>query len=395
MHIGLYSPALPSRESSNGIVTYVRFLRGALRQLDHRVTVVTPHGIEWADGRIEVRTADRPVAARIGRLADRFTHRGSNLVRNGAVLARMIRDVHRNDRFDVFEMEESFGWVGQVGLDVPVVTRLHGPHFLGKDEVEAANQTGISAERIREEGRAIANADGVTCPSARLLSVALSHYGIIPQCSAAIYNPIPVATSAESWSIDRCDLDQVLFVGRFDLRKGADIALAGYAKAAAHNPNLRLVMCGPDRGLVQSDGRRIHFAEYLKTSVPAHLHDRIRFMGELPPSEIGRLRLESALCLSTSRFEVFAYSMIEALAIGMPLVASDTFGMSELLCDREQGYVAPVGDMGAVAATLCEAIENPRDLARIGAAGRELCAEVLDPLLIAEKSIGFYRSLPC
>ena len=185
----------------------------------------------------------------------------------------------------------------------------------------------------------------------------------------------------------------MLFVGRFDLRKGADIALAAFALAAPRNPKLRLVMCGPDPGIMLPSGKRMHFPEYLTSMVPAELHARIEYRGALPAADLARLRRESALCLSTSRFEVLAYSMTESLAVGMPLIASDTFGMSEMMCHGENGFVVPVGDAVSVAATIAAALESPPRLAAVGAAGRDLCQAALNPQRIAEKTIEFYRSL--
>ena len=282
LHVGLYSPALPSYERSNGIVTYVRVVRKALLALGHRVTVIAPAGIEWADGRIEAAAPDRSAAALLERALVRFPARGLIRPRGGGGIARLIRATHRRDPFDVFEMEESFGWSAQLGLDVPVITRLHGPHFLGKDDEETPEQAAASAVRIAQEGRAIARAQGITSPSPDLLAAVMKHYQIAPRSAEVIYNPIAAAPPEECWSIDRCDPDQLLFVGRFDQRKGADIALEAFALAAADHPKLRLVMCGPDRGIFQPTGERLNFSEYLASRVAPELHARIDYKGALP-----------------------------------------------------------------------------------------------------------------
>ena len=393
LHIGLYAPSLQRDGSANGIVTYARFMQTALRYLGHRVTLVTPTGIEHADGRIVPVAPDRTTMARVARVAARFGLGGDDIARRGAGIARIISAVHYNDPFDVFEMEESFGWVGSLGLDIPVVARLHGPHFLGKDAHEPEHERAASRSRIAAEGRAIATVDGITCPSPRLLSETLDRYGLIPRHAAAILNPIQLAPAAECWSMERCDPDQILFVGRFDLRKGADIALAAFAIAAIDNPRLRLVLCGPDTGIRAEDATMAHFAEYLGEQIAPALHPRIRYVGVVPPVEIARLRRESGICLSTSRFEVFAYSMTEALAMGVPLIASDTFGMSELLHHGETGWLAPIGNAAAVAATISAALGDHAVLASVGAAGRALCNTALDPLAIAKETVAFYRSI--
>lgn len=390
LHIGLFAPDLPQSGSANGIVTYVRILQAALRDLGHRVSVVSPRAIEQADGRIVPIAPDRSI---LTRLTGRFGLADHATARAGTVLAQHIRAVHRADPFDVFEMEESFGWVGGLGLDVPVVARLHGPHFLVKDADEPVEEERRSARRIVAEGDAIASVNGITCPSARVLHETLERYAIVGHPAAAIPNPIPLVPSADCWSMERCDPDQILFVGRFDLCKGADIALQAFAIAAVGNPRLRLVLCGPDRGMRSADGTTTHFAAYLREHIAPQLHPRIRYVGAVPPADIARLRRESALCLSTSRFETFGYVMAEALAMGMPLLASDTFGMSELLRHGETGYIAPVGDARAVAATLAAALADRVALAAVAVAGRARCAAILDPAKCAAQIVDFYKIL--
>lgn len=395
MHIGLFSPALPSTGAANGIVTYVRFMQAALRDLGHRVTVIAHQSVERPNGEIELVKGSRWVETKIRGIAWRLGIDRQGLVSRHADIRRVIGAVHNEDPFDIFEMEESFGWVGNLGLNVPVVGRLHGPHFLGKDEAEPYTVACESEARIAAEGRAIAAVTGITSPSPRLLAATLDHYAMEPKHAAAIYNPTPVASIEQCWSIERCDPDQLLFIGRFDLRKGADIVLEAFTLAAERNPLLRLVMCGPDTGIVHPSGERVHFSQYLAQHVPPEYHDRISYLGEIAPAAIEKLRLESAICLSTSRFETFGYSMTEALALGMPLISSDTFGIAELLRHGETGYIVPVGDASIVAATITEALSNRTALAAVGAAGRALCAEVLNPRKIAEDTINFYRSLQC
>ncbi len=388
MHIALYSPVLPATGSANGIVTYARIMQAAMRDIGHRVTVFDNHGIEHDDGRVEVVAPDRRWSTRL-----RARLRAGNPSRRPTGFTPVLDRLVRRERVDVVEMEESFGWVGRLRLDIPVVARLHGPHFLGKDMIEPPAEARISAERIAAEGRGIAAVRGVTSPSAKLMEATLAHYRARPLHARTIANPMPLSPSDERWSIDRCDPDQLLFVGRFDLRKGADVAIDAFGLAAARNPGLRLVMCGPDTGLLQPSGERVHYEAYAAERLPAALRERVRFLGTVSPAEIGRLRLESGLCLSTSRFETFHYSLAEALSVGAPVLASDTFGMTELLRDGVDGFIAPVGDADTVARAIGAAVADRRRLAEVGAAGLARCAALLSPRLIAEQTIDFYRSL--
>jgi len=392
LHIGLYSPALPSSNSANGIVTYTRVMRHALQELGHRVTVLDTAEVQRPDGSVELLPLPSPFRARL----DRWTERLNPdlwMPHINARLARSVQMLHRADPFDIFEMEESFGFAGGLGVPIPIVMRLHGPHFLGKDAVEPPGLVRRSNQRMALEGRAIRTAEAITSPSARLLAATLDHYEARSVRAVTIPNPIAAEPAERRWSIDRCDVDQILCVGRFDLRKGADVALAAFALVAERNPRAKLTVVGPDVGLLQPDGHLIHFAEYLATRVPPALHARINYLGAVPPADVAALRVASALCLTCSRFENFPYSVAEAMAAGVPSIVSDSFGNAELIEDGKSGFVVPIGDVAATADAIERALVDRGRLAAMGEAAYRRCAEWLAPDRVAADTVDFYRTV--
>lgn len=391
MHIAMYAPALPSSGSANGIVTYARIMQSALRQAGHRITIFDRFAIEYDDGTVEPVSPDGGLAARVRRARERVL--GRSPMAWPVTFRHIIAKIHAAHPIDVLEMEESFGFAGRIGLGIPVVARLHGPHVYGKDEHEPPEIARISAARIEIERGSIVNTAGVTCPSRKMMAATLDYYDITPAHAATIYNPIPIASVAESWSSARCDPEQLLFVGRFDLRKGADIILRALELALRRRPALRLTMCGPDNGIVGDDGVNRRFEEYAKLHLSSNTLEHITYLGAVSPDRIRDLRLQSSLSISTSRFEVLAYSLTEGLAVGMPILASSTFGIAEMVEDKRNGFIAPIGDAEAVADAIVEALSDRERLAEVGAAGRELCATLLAPDRIAAQTVEFYRTV--
>lgn len=391
MHIAMYAPALPSTGSANGIVTYARIMQAALREAGHRVTVFDRFGIEYDDGRVEPVGPDTRLPARLRRAKERVF--GRPPTEWPVTFRHIIEKIHAAHPIDVLEIEESFGFAGRIGLGIPVVARLHGPHIYGKDACEPPEIARISAARIAVERGSIADTAGVTCPSPKMMAATLDHYGVSPVHAAPIYNPIPVASPADTWSSAHCNPDQLLFVGRFDLRKGADIMLRAFDLALQRRPTLRLTMCGPDVGIVGDDGEARCFDDYSKLHLRSETQKRIAYLGAVKPDRIRDLRLQSTLSVSTSRFEVLAYSLTEGLAAGMPILASDTFGIAEIVENRRNGFIAPVGDAAAVADAIVEALSDRARLAQVGAAGRDLCAGLLAPARIAAQTVDFYRAV--
>ncbi len=394
LHIALFSPAWPPGTKANGIVTYVDHLRAGLLALGHEVTVLAGNAAYTGDG------ARTDFAPRIGparrawrRLARRLRPDAGRM-QAGADIASAIARAHVRLGFDLFEMEESFGWSAPVQrrLDVPVVTRLHGPHFVGQVDPETPDRASASADRCAAEAAAIRGAFAITSPSARLLEATLRHVGAQGARARFIPNPVTIDDAAP-WSIETCERDLILCVGRFDRRKGADIVLAAFAEARRANPALRLVMVGPDTGLRLPDGELLHFAAYAARFLSPDVRAAVDFRGVLPPAEIAALRRRAFVTLVGSRFENFPYSIAEAMAAGCPIVATDVFGNGEMIRHGETGRLIASEDAPGMAEAIARCVAAPDAAAAMAAAGRRRCREVYAADRVAGESVDFYARL--
>ena len=388
LRIGFYSPALPDSGVSNGIVTYTRIMRDALRALGHSVVVVTTEAIEYADGRVAELHKPNRLAERIRILLESKRQDGSH----ASVRLRVLNgfEAARRAGVQVFEIEESFGWAGRLtGKGVAIVERLHGPHVFVRDPVETVEQKRLGDQRQRAEQESFSIVQSITAPTQKLLE-AMRDHGINMAITRAIPNPMPVGSHA-AWSMDRADPDQILFVGRFDWCKGADVAIRAFAHAVRRRPSLMLVMVGPDNGVIGTDGSKVHFDEFVVREVPPEVRGRIRFLGEQAPASVAELRLRSGLALVTSRFETSSYALVEAMAEGMPVLASNCFGPAEIVADGISGRLVPVDDAMATAEAITEMTGSPELLAKLGQSARLRVAELMSPDRIAQATVDVYR----
>ncbi|MFL6721572.1 MAG: glycosyltransferase family 4 protein, partial [Sphingomonas sp.] len=208
-----------------------------------------------------------------------------------------------------------------------------------------------------------------------------------------IPNPVPVPPDRDAWSLERATADQMLCVGRFDLRKGADIVIRAFAEAVKQRPSLSLVMAGPDSGLVQPTGNRVHFAEFVASQIAPEARSRITFLGPQPSQRIHELRLQSRVAIVGSRFETFSYVAAESMALGMPVLATDIYGPGEFIRDGIDGRIVPVEDVGALARGMVEMSSDQSRLAQMGRAARERVRECFSPERIAKDSVAVYREV--
>jgi glycosyltransferase involved in cell wall biosynthesis len=99
---------------------------------------------------------------------------------------------------------------------------------------------------------------------------------------------------------------------------------------------------------------------------------RVHFLGAVPHTELpGVLRACDLFLLTTEPPESFGIVLIEAMATGLPVIATDYPGVRAVVVEGETGLLAPRGDAGAVAARLRDLVQSGSDgRARMGAAGR-------------------------
>jgi glycosyltransferase involved in cell wall biosynthesis len=392
MHIGLFSPAWPVNEFSNGIVTYVHILRAELMTQGHQVSVFTNViGRSSKDARIHL--VEPNWRCRVARnLSAIFRHSAHADFNWGKSIAAAVRKVHKTEPLDIFEMEESFGWCADVqrSLPFPVVVKLHGPAFL--DLVDEERKTKFAQEKMAAEGRALLRAVAIIAPSQSTLRNTTSRYGIKSPILKTVPNPLSLDAELGIWSLQKCDQKTILFVGRFDRRKGGDTVLLAFQKLLTRYRSLKLIFVGPDIGLVSADGSpRIHFEEFRNTLFDESQRSSIVYLGKLPRSEIFQLRTKAFLTVAASRWENQNYTALEAMAQGCPIVVSNADGLRELVEHEVTGLVAELDDSEDLCRKISNLLDNPSKAQLLGENARKVATNNYSASKLAQDTIQVYR----
>ncbi len=185
----------------------------------------------------------------------------------------------------------------------------------------------------------------------------------------------------------------ILFVGRFDRRKGGDVVLRALRSILPDRPHLRLIFVGPDRGWVEPDGQTTRFASYVERLFPSDLRERIEYRGEVANHEVARLRTMSMVTVVASRWENQSYAVLEAMFQGCPLVCTDAGGCPESVIDGVTGRLARSEDPNDFAAKLCMILDNPQAAEAMGQAARRHVEDQHSASKIADESLRMYESL--
>jgi glycosyltransferase involved in cell wall biosynthesis len=387
LRIGLVTPAWPGKATPNGIASAVSQLAAGLTAIGHEVTIIALWQDASHDDPRVIALPDLPKP-----LLDRLLFRlfPDRMLRRSVIASLNVAAQEAIDRhgIEVLLMEESFGWAGELSraLPIPVIATLHGPHWLHR-AMPGRPRRGPNARRETWEARGLQKVDGLISPSRAVQDQTGAEWGLPPNLPIAVIgNPVHVDRHLEPAA--RLTAPHLLFVGRFDRIKGADLVLDAFARIAAQHPDCKLTFVGPDRGLPQSDGTTLHLAQAV-ARLPATVRDRILVVGRKSRAEVTALRALHPITIIASRYETFGVALIEAMAAGSAVVSTRVGGCAEVLRDGETGFLVPSEDPQALA-DACLRLMADHDLAlRLGQAAQTDVAARFSPETIAQEVAAF------
>ncbi len=156
----------------------------------------------------------------------------------------------------------------------------------------------------------------------------------------------------------RPDQQLVVSVGRLVGWKGLRVVLE--AMAGLSSTRYLIVGSGPEEAALKA------FAAQLGVS------ERVEFTGRVPHRDLPQLLAQCDVFVQPSiGEEAFGISVVEAMACGLPVLASDNGGLPEILVDGSTGLLLPPGDIAAWRARLADFAQDTGLTTRLGEAGRE------------------------
>jgi glycogen synthase len=290
-------------------------------------------------------------------------------------------------RFDVCESPE---WMAE-GLAValrgrlPTVVRLHSgaaqiAPFLGNVGIDRRLAARCEAALIRR-------ADIVTGTPSIVAEVA-SDLGLPDDQLRPINYPVDPKPSLPL----PAGPGRVLFAGRLEHRKGADVLIKAVPKVLMHLPEARFVFLGADAGAPDGGSYRARMQSLVDDM---GVSDAVEFRGRRGGPETVEEELRRAtVCAVPSRWESMGYVAAEAAAVGRPVVASRIPALEAIVDDGVTGRLVPVGDVDSWAAAIVEVLSLAEErLRKMRDAARRLIADRCDPERIGIETFEAYREV--
>ena len=331
-------------DDPGGVQVHIRELATHLLDAGHDVLVLAPVR----------RSAAEPWVRAVGRPVD-LTFNASNAPIDPRPWSeRVVAEALGGFRPSVTHVHEPFapstGLWATLASRAPVVATFH-------TGMERSHLYDLAAPILRRVDRKIAVRIAVSQVAARAARARIGgSFEIVP-------NGANVARFRDAVPADLGPGKKLLFVGRLDERKGFPTAVDAFGVLASERADVRLIVVGdgPERGAV----------DRLTDDVRA----RVTMLGSVPNVELPPIHAACDLYLGTSvGGESFGYVLVEAMAAGLPMIASDIPGYDEVVADGAEGLLVPPRDPTAVAVAAARVLNDPDLAARMSAAGRARAA---------------------
>lgn len=249
------------------------------------------------------------------------------------------------------------GWIGLQLKQLQNAQLVHTYHSLGAVKYRAiADIPSIAKTRLSVECDLLERAHCVVATSPqerddlRHLVSPSGRIEIVP-CGTDVDNfqPLSKAEARQELGLDR-DERIVLYVGRFDPRKGIETLVRACAKLAeSDSPKFRLVIVGGSDPQA-ADGAEKSRIEGIVNSLG--LEAIVDFVGMVGHARLPMYYTAADVCVVPSHYEPFGLVAIEAMACGTPVVASAVGGLKFTVIPEETGLLVPAQDVDGFASAI-------------------------------------------
>ena len=353
MKIALVSPydfAYPG-----GVVNHICALEHHFTRMGHEVKIIAPasHAITTFGDRFIPIGKPRPIPT------------GGSIARVtiSLRLASTIKAVLSKEKFDIVHLHEPFMPMLCSAVlrfsNAPNIGTFHA--FSGSPGYDFGKP--ISTIMLKRRARKL---DGRIAVSKAAMEFANKY---IPGC----YTIIPNGVDLEHFSPEVPPIDQfvddklnILFVSRLEKRKGLNYLLEAYKQVKGEIPNSRLIIVGP--------GTRLRH-KYEKWVRRNGVKDVV-FVGYVSYDELPRYyKTADIFCVPATGRESFGIILLEAMAVGKPIVATNIEGYAGLVADGVEGLLVPPKNKEQLAQALISLATDDSLRQEIGARGRIKASE--------------------
>lgn len=368
---GLYPPRAPG-----GVAVFIRHLAMQMAAQGHEITIITfaepgsPHEVRFEDGiwvhrlPLDRDLPDMEIPAGLPELPPLRKHAAL------AVLAELDR-VNGRRRFDLvagalWDVDvAAVAASGRYPVAVWLVTGTAAVAASAGTSDETSIMLAAEAWLLRKADRLIASTNAIRDAAGSASGLDLStdtRVAVIPFGIPETRFTLPEADRTQDEGI------QLLFAGRFELRKGIDVLLDVLPALLERHPDLRVTLAG-DNTLPGPEG--IPFMEKFQEKWGDQpWMARLDVPGVVDDDTLEKLVASCDVFVAPSRYESFGLIYPEAMRYGKPVIGCRAGGTPEVVSNDNDGILVESGDAASLAAAMERLISDGALRQRLGEAGR-------------------------
>ena len=330
-----------------------------------------------------------------GRVLDRIVHYPAFSGRVGEAVARLVRE----GSVDIVDAQglAALGYArlraGDRALRAPLIMNPQGmeEHKAGGlKRLALTRLRALSQEAARLADRVVATDEATRDDVPRLLGVPAEKVvvlpnGVDPDEIACMTPADPARVVAEAVAGAGAAAPLLLSVGRIEGYKGFDDVLG--ALAVLHDR--QALPAGWMWVVVGGGGAE----KALRRRIPRHLEARVRLAGRVTDGVLHALYARASVFVHATRYEGSSLVTLEAMAHGLPVVATRAGGIPDKVVDGETGRLVAPGDVAALALAVKDILHDPARGQEMGARGRALVAQRFSCAALIGRTIAAYDDL--
>ena len=302
----------------------------------------------------------------------------------------IAKNIYWPDKFDLIVCQDPFltglaGWLIKKRFKVPLLIHFHGDFWNNKYWLFEKGRWWFNWFFFLISKLIVARADGIRVVSSGIKNKLIKS-GISKDKIRVISTPVNIEKfeKYDNGKVDGLRLKNknhktIINVGRKDpskdyktLYKAIELVYQDYKKLAFW---------------------QIGSKSYLRGKIKADENLILNSLDKIKQEDLINYYNASDIYVSSSCSESFGKVLIEAMACGLPVVATTTTGSKEVIKNGVNGFLVPIGDSQALARKILYLLNNPDKAKEMGQAGKEMVREKFNQEKIIGKIIKFWKDL--
>jgi glycogen synthase len=397
LHIALVNQWYPPETGGGGVAAHNHDFAVACVGLGHRVTVIAQLPRNGGTARTVVEGVDVirvpspdlyryrkiPVVGRQYRYVQAMGYSRS--------VCRALESLNRESPVDIAEFAdvnaEGFFW--REGMSKRLAIRCHTPNWVLQQYHQKSEMPFDAGLLGWAERRAIRRAHLLTAPSRDMAELVARDCGLPSGAIHAIPNALETGLQLPSRTRPRREDPVVLFVGRLERSKGVGVLVEAIPRVLSANPRVRFVIVGEPRSIGGGRTYRDFVGEKLAQFIRA---GKVSVTGFLPDDELLEWYDRADIAVVPSLlYESFSITCAQAMAHGVPVVATAIGGIPETLEFGKCGVIVQPGSVEELANGILLLLKDKKLRLRMGKAGRERTIAHFSSEVVARRIVHLYE----